>query len=38
MKMLYTELQLCKLETIGEVFDIPRKVALAEGSSPRPHS
>lgn len=36
-KMLYIELQLRKPETIGEVFNVARKVALTEGSLPGPH-
>lgn len=32
-RMLYMELQLRKLETIGEIFNVARKVALAEGSA-----
>lgn len=32
-RMLYTELQLQKLETIGEMFNVACKVALNEGSA-----
>lgn len=32
-KMVYTELQLRKLENIGEMFNVAQKVALAEGSA-----
>lgn len=31
--MLYTELQLRKSETIGEMFSVAHKLALAEGSA-----
>lgn len=35
--MLYTELQLRKPETIGEMFNVARKVALEEGSEQDTH-
>lgn len=36
-RMLYTELQLHKFETIGEMFNVAFKVALAEGSAQEIH-
>lgn len=35
--MLYTELQLSKSETIGEMFNVAQKVALVEGSAQESH-